>query len=239
MIFSKKNIYLIVLMSLIAWNIGCEFKKTATNTTIEQETAPLENEVELNEKPSAQQIKQTLFNEITAKVKNRNYDQAIVRLDKFITKYPDESDAYNTRGACYMCQGPINDSEGLRLGIKDFNEAIKINNKNPKYYNNRGWAYQFQDKYPEALSSFETARKLDSTNVGFHGNILRVKFITNQNKEALKLCDSIIQKFPNDGYAYHVRGDLKRDYLHKYLEGNKDKEKAKEIGWNQGVNLLF
>jgi hypothetical protein len=45
--------------------------------------------------------------------------------------------------------------------------------------------------------------------------------------------------FPGDGYAYYVRGNLKRDYLHKYPEGNKDIKLGEQLGWRQGMHLMY
>jgi hypothetical protein len=37
----------------------------------------------------------------------------------------------------------------------------------------------------------------------------------------------------------YVRGQLKRDYLHKYPEGNKDIKKSEALGWKKGFDLMY
>jgi len=95
------------------------------------------------------------------------------------------------------------------------------------------------DHYKLAKKDFDKAVEIAPTKVQYQYNPLRLLFIQNKNKAALALCDKLIKQFPEDGYAYHVRGELKRDYLHKYLEGNKDKKLAKELGWYSGINLFY
>ena len=235
MTFSIKHIYLTVFIGVISLSIGCEFK----TTTKPVEPITVEPEEENIQPVIDQEIKKTLFDGIKANVRKRNLGEAITSLNQFISRYPNDADGYNTRGVCYIYQGSINDSLGLHLAINDFNQAIELNSKNPRYYHNRGWAYQMQDDYSVSLRSFERARQLDSNYILFQHNVLRVKLLSKRRQEALELSDSLIQRFPKDGYAYHIRGNLKRDYLHQYPEGNKDKAKGKELGWKGGMNLLY
>jgi tetratricopeptide (TPR) repeat protein len=167
------------------------------------------------------------------------YQPAIRLIDQCLAISPANAAACNLRGCATILQAPINDEKNNTKAISYFNRAIQLDSSNCLYFNNRGWAWQNLDKYLLSLKDFEQCVQLDSNNVVFQGNVLRNYFIRNKNKEAYALCNKLITMFPEDGYAWYVRGQLKRDYLHKYPEGNKDVKKGEALGWHQGFNLMY
>lgn len=78
------------------------------------------------------------------------------------------------------------------------------------------------------------ALSLDTTDVLLYGDVLRSLWIRNKNREAYAYADKVIALFPNDGYAFYVRGNLKRDFLHKYPEGNIDIKRSEMLAGNRG-----
>lgn len=167
------------------------------------------------------------------------YNSAIALIDQCLAVYPGNAAACNLRGCATILRAPVNDEKNNQEAIVFFTKAIQFDSTSYFYLNNRGWAWQNLDKYALSMKDYQQAVKLDSNNVVLQGNVLRNLFIRNRNKEAYAFCNKLIAKFPEDGYAWYVRGELKRDYLHQYAEGNKDKKKGEALGWHQGFNLMF
>ncbi len=180
----------------------------------------------------------TSLNEVKKLLKNREYDQALHALETCINLYPERDDLYNYKGYIIINSGPINNEENNIEAIKAFSKAIQLYPL-PKYYNNRGWSYQMLEKYPESIADFDKAVEINPSDVILNHNVLRLKYITKKYKVAMDLCDEHILKFPDDGYAYHVRGKLKRNYLKKYIEGNKDIKISKEKDWFKGPRIML
>ena len=167
------------------------------------------------------------------------FSSAIPLLDSCIKINNKNADVYNLRACATIYSSSVNDEKNNKTAIRFFTLAIGIDSTNNWYYNNRGWSYQMLDNYAPAMKDFRMAISLDTANVYYYGNVLRVLWLQKKNKEAYTYSEKIIALFPADGYAYYVRGQLKRDYLHKYPEGNKDIKKGEELGWQQGLRLFY
>jgi tetratricopeptide (TPR) repeat protein len=167
------------------------------------------------------------------------YKTALPFIDRCLLQDPNNSVAYNLRGCATILQSAVNDEKNNRTALDFFNKALKYDSTNASYLNNRGWAWQNLDDLKKSYTDYVKAVRLDSNNVQLQGNVLRNLWIRNRNKEAYDYSNKLIAKFPDDGWAYHVRGELKRDYLHKYPEGNKDIKKGKDLGWTGGFNLMY
>jgi tetratricopeptide (TPR) repeat protein len=169
--------------------------------------------------------------------KQSNYNQAIFWLDLLISIDSSDAPSLNLRACATIFRSSINDKKNNDTAIVFFTRAIRHDTTNYRYYVNRGWALQTMDKYQSSLKDFRKALILDSAVVDLHNKVLMSLYVQNRNKEAYALANRIIGKFPEDGYAWYVRGNLKRDYLHKYPEGNKDIKKSEELGWKMGYRL--
>jgi Flp pilus assembly protein TadD len=170
---------------------------------------------------------------------NDNYKMAILFLDSCLKNNPVNAEACNLRGCATIFQSSVNDEKNNKVAISFFSRALQYDSTNFFYLNNRGWAYQILDDYLKSHADFTKAVQLDSNNAELHGNVLRNLWLRKKNKEAYNYCNKLIEKFPANGYAWYVRGQLKRDYLHKYPEGNKDIKKSEELGWHQGFYLMY
>ena len=177
----------------------------------------------------------------TARILKRKgqYLACIQLIDSCILGEPNAARLYNLKANAILSSGSINEEVHDKQAIKLFSKAIALDSTDARYFNNRGWAYQFLDFYKKASKDFDKAVELSPNRVAYHHNTLRILWIGRKYKAAMRLCDKLIARFPDDGYAYHVRGNLKRDYLHKYLEGNKDIKKSKELGWGGGILLEY
>jgi Flp pilus assembly protein TadD len=168
-----------------------------------------------------------------------DYAAAINTLDGCLKIDPNNAVANNIKGCAYIRLTYINDEKNVRIAIACFNKAIKTEPGNFTFYNNRGWAYSNLDSNMKATADYAKALQLDSSNLALQTNVLRMLYVRNRNKEAYAYCDKLIRMFPDDGYAYYVRGNLKRDYLHKYPEGNKDIKLGEQLAWQQGMYLMY
>lgn len=167
------------------------------------------------------------------------YKEAISLIDEYIAKGCTDARLYNLKGCALIHSDVINDEINNKKAIVCFKKAIERDSLNCFYFSNIGWAYQNIDNWQNCYASYKKAALLDSNHIELHQNVLRFLFFRNRNKEAMAYCNYMIKKFPSDGYAYYVRGNLKRDYLHKYPEGNKDIKLSEEIGWRQGMLLFY
>lgn len=172
-------------------------------------------------------------------MQNADYKTAIMLLDSCLKMDQTNATAYNLRGCATIFQRYVNDEKNNKTAIIFFNKALRYDSTNYFYLNNRGWAYQSLDDNSKSYSNFKKAVQLDGNNVELQGNVLRNLWIRNKYKDAYAYSEQLIRKFPSYGYAWYVRGQLKRDYLHKYPEGNKDIKKGKELSWKQGFSLMY
>ena len=180
-----------------------------------------------------------LINKVKELMRNDDYKTAIILLDSCLKMEPTNAVAYNLRGCATIFRSSINDEKNNTIAIAFFSKALQCDSMNYFYLNNRGWAHQNLDDYIKSYSDFRKAVQLDSNNVELQGNVLRNLWLRKKNRDAYNYSDKLINKFPTNGYAWYVRGQLKRDYLHKYPEGNKDIKKAEELGWKQGFDLMY
>ncbi|MBN2756489.1 MAG: hypothetical protein JXR51_04860 [Bacteroidales bacterium] len=223
----KSNTILIII--LISFTTAC-FNNSSNPLYTQEETDSIEK---------SNKLLNLYLDSAFIELNNWKHAEAIPFLDKCIDLNPNWHYLYNLRACCYMHKNSINDSLNNRMAVKDFSKAIFLYDKISDYYNNRGWSYQMLENYAYALSDFKSAASISPDSVYLHNNILRVLFLTHKNKLALELADSLILNFTDCGYAYYIRGHLKRDYLHKYIEGNKDIKKSKELDWEKGVKIIY
>ncbi|MDR2095351.1 MAG: tetratricopeptide repeat protein [Treponema sp.] len=92
---------------------------------------------------------------------------------------PNDSDAYISRGNALQEKGDINGA------IADYNEAIRLNPNDARFYSNRGLAYLFKSD-ERAVTDFETALKLDPGNAKRQENFTRAKNAFAQSKASGK-----------------------------------------------------
>lgn len=179
------------------------------------------------------------INEARQLMEQGDYKNVIVLIDKCILLDDKNAYVYNLKGCAVVFQSYINDEKNNKQAVMLFTKAILLNSSKSDYYNNRGWAYQNLDKLMLSYADYKKALSMDTTNMVSHHNILRNLWIRNKFKEAYAYAEKVIKKFPNNGYAYHVRGNLKRDYLHKYKEGNVDIAISEKLKWSIGEFFIY
>ncbi len=148
---------------------------------------------------------------------------------------------YNTRACTYIHSASINDKENNLIAQMDFDSAIKYASTQSLgfYHYNRGHSYLMLGNEKKSLEEAKKAVALKPNNAQLEGTVLKLLYIMDSFPVALVMCDSLIAKYPKNGYPYYIRGQIKRDYLHTYIEGNKDKAKARELGMAQGLYFYY
>lgn len=148
---------------------------------------------------------------------------------------------YNTRACTYIHSASINDKENNLKAQSDFDSALKYAPSSSLgfYHYNRSHSYLMLGKEERALIEARKAVKHKPKSAQLKCNVLKLLYIMDSFPVALAMCDTLIAKYPKNGYPYYIRGQIKRDYLHTYIEGNKDKKKAEELGWGYGLYFFY
>ncbi|MCO5258714.1 MAG: tetratricopeptide repeat protein [Crocinitomicaceae bacterium] len=86
-----------------------------------------------------------------------DFDLALSLINQSISNSPNQAGYYDTRGLIYFNQGKYSQAQD------DFNEAIKIDNKSPLYFEHLGDAQSKLNQKDKALESWQKAVELGST----------------------------------------------------------------------------
>lgn len=82
--------------------------------------------------------------------------KAITAFEQMSTKFPQLSSPFANLGILYQKEGRFEDAE------KALNQAIRLNNQIPTYYNQLGILYRKLGKFSDARTAYENALRLDS-----------------------------------------------------------------------------
>jgi tetratricopeptide (TPR) repeat protein len=172
-------------------------------------------------------------------IENNAAIEAIEKTEELLELDQNNPILLNLRAIATIFQSSVNDETNNKIALIFLTKAIKIDSLNAELFYNRSWVNMALNKNINAWLDAQKAVSLDSSNVLYQNNVLKHFWLMKKNKEALLLAEKQIKKFPNDGYAYHVRGNLKRDFLKKYIEGNEDLKKSEELKWQGGFHLIY
>ncbi|MCA9407614.1 MAG: tetratricopeptide repeat protein [Candidatus Omnitrophica bacterium] len=104
-----------------------------------------------------------------------------------IKHYPNNDDAYVSRGGFYNDQGQY------ELAIKDFNRAIALNPNYAEAFNNRGLAYLRRKDYEKAYEDFSRAVTLDKNLAEGYHNRSEIYKIRGEFEKAIHECNKAIE----------------------------------------------
>ena len=155
------------------------------------------------------------YNDIVHLKKTEQLEEAMHLVNRTLKKHPKQADFLNLKAMVILSQGAINDKKNDSIAITFLDQAIEVDSNRAAFYNNRGWLYQLLGKYDRAIKDFSKAAKLNPRNIRYRHNPIRILFIQKNVPEVLKLCNNAIFDFPEDGYAYFVRGSVLREYSQK------------------------
>ena len=87
-------------------------------------------------------------------LQRRQFDQAILLLNKSLETNPNHAAAYETRGAIYSRR------EQYDQAISDFSRALEIDPGFGEAYFSRGWAYYIEKEYDKSWEDIKKAQDL-------------------------------------------------------------------------------
>jgi len=196
---------------------------------VEMQTIVMVTEKQIQEIQRAKQS-QADFNEASEKIRQGDFDGAIIILKEMTKDNPEDANAYLLLGICYI----------KKTMIPDAIEALtKTTDLSPSFagaYHQLGLCYQQQKELDKALQYYEKALELDSGNVESIYNSGLILFELDRVDEALTYFERALKLGPDDpeflemaGRCYINQGDYSKaiDYLEKAKDAHSDEEKIK------------
>ena len=152
-------------------------------------------------------------------IEENRFEEAIISLNKIITKSPKSYYALYNRGICYLY------TENTDKALADFNKVISINPKFADAYNTRGLLRAFKDEYEKAISDFDKAIELDPKFGRAYFSRGNIYLTMNNSEKALADYDKAVQYDKENPAIYHQRGGIYY-MLNKLQEAIDDYSKA-------------
>lgn len=161
---------------------------------------------------------------------------AIEDFNEAIRLNPTFAEVYFYRGClkdyfAHLEPEPVDQHEGLRSAVSDFDEAIQLN-LNPNHlahaYYRRGEAKYNLDRYEEAIFDFNEALKLDPENSEIRSSLDESEGILYFYNKGITQFDETIQLNPDDVNTYKIRGET-LGFLGRMKEAKEDFQKILEI----------
>ncbi len=134
--------------------------------------------------------------------RNKVWKDEFTLLSDMILKSPEKARGYNNRGNIYSRDGKY------ELGLKDFNQAIKVQPNYVDAYYNRGNAYYRQNKYELALNDFNKAIELAPDHPQAYNNRGSVFYGAKKYEQAINDFNKAIELKPALSDAYINRGNV-------------------------------
>lgn len=111
----------------------------------------------------------------------------------------------------------LNQLKNFNAVLETADEAISRGHRTSTLYNNRGFALANLNRHTEAVSDFETALELDSTNQSVFTNLAREHWAIRHYRESIRVLELAVQRFPGEfeprvewARALRLIGDLAR-----------------------------
>ncbi|BCS92331.1 MAG: beta-barrel assembly-enhancing protease [Metallosphaera javensis (ex Sakai et al. 2022)] len=115
--------------------------------------------------------------------------------------------------------------------IKEYDQAISLDPRNPDYHYNKGIALRILGRYEEALREFEQAISLDPKDPFYHYNKGLALAELGRYEEAIKEYDQAISLDPNNPFYHNNKGNALRN-LGRYEEAIKEYDQAISLNPN-------
>ncbi|MCP4746642.1 MAG: tetratricopeptide repeat protein [Desulfobacteraceae bacterium] len=148
----------------------------------------------------------------------KDYDEAIIYLNKSIEVNPNDPEPYKQRGLAKIAQDSLDDA------IIDFSKAIELDPNDPETYKNRGIAKRFKGDFDDAIIDFNKAIELNPNDPETYNNLGLVKNTKGDYDEAIINFNKAINLNSKLDFVYHNRGLAKRanrDYDEAIIDFNK------------------
>lgn len=165
-------------------------------------------------------------------LKNKDYRNALIFLNKAIDIEPEDATFYNSRGFTYECIQDYNNA------IADYTKALTLKPDYAVAYNNRGHAYNEMNLYDNAIKDFKQAIETDSKIAAPHKNIGLLYYNHKDYMKSLYELNEAIKIDPKYKEAYEIRAKV-YFALEYYEEAKADEELIKELDTNDPIwNLV-
>lgn len=124
----------------------------------------------------------------------------VQRLIRLTTRSPQTAEDWFDEGQFFYCHSEYDEA------IKAYDEAIKLNSSEPKYWSNKGAALSAHFQYEDAIKAYNEAIRLDPNYAAAWCN--KAYDLDEQNKidDAIKAYDEAIRLDPNLAEAWFGKG---------------------------------
>jgi len=196
---------------------------------VEIQTIVLVTEEQIQEIQRAKQA-QADFGEATEKIRQGDFDGAIIILKKMVTDNPEDANAYYLLGISYLKKKTLPEAIGALTRTTELSPSFAGS------YHQLGLCYQKQRELDKALQCYEKALELDPNNVDSWYNRGLILFEMNRIAEALTNFENALELKPDDpeflelaGRCYIHQEDYTKaiEYLEKAKDAYSDEEKVK------------
>lgn len=127
-------------------------------------------------------------------------NDALAQAQQGVRETPGSAEAFETLATVHHRLG------WAKEAAADFSEAIRLEPKNPRLLNNRGFLWLSQQKFDEALRDFDAAIALDPTYPNSYNNRGLLQIAQGRYRQAVLDLDQALQVNPNYVDAYNNRG---------------------------------
>ncbi len=152
----------------------------------------------------------------------KEYDSALIDLNRALKINPKYMEAYYERGMAYFYL------ENYGLASEDFDQALKFDADYPDAYIGRGYTYYAQEDYAHALSDFNKAVKLTDTSPAAYFGRGLVYYATNEYLKAIIDFSQALELNTDWAEAYYRRGQAHYE-LENLAAAHQDFDRAIEL----------
>jgi tetratricopeptide (TPR) repeat protein len=161
-------------------------------------------------------------------LQQRNFVDAMDICEKLLAGSPNSASALGVRSQIHTAMGR-ND-----LAMQDANKALSIDGKSDRALFAKAEALFYgQRDFKQALDNYDAAIKSNAYMTEAYSGKARSYMRLQNNKEALKVTNSALKKFPNDPELFFIRGQLNfQQKKFKLAVDDYDKTLSINANWN-------
>lgn len=160
----------------------------------------------------------------------KEFDKALVLLDKYIAANPGDSAGYIGKSRVYVQLGELD------RAAEESKNALGKNPNSAQAYGQRGIILKMKGQNPEALKDFSEAIKIDPKYAWAYAQRADLYSRTQENEKALKDIDKALQYKPGLVEGYRVRAWI-LSRMGKCKDASEDFQKIAKMGANDAWTL--
>jgi tetratricopeptide (TPR) repeat protein len=147
----------------------------------------------------------------------RTTEEAIEHLTARIAENPSDVESYAQRAVAWKLKGELD------IAIRDYDDAIRLDKDNPRWWKNRGVLYLEKKNYDQAISDFGNAIYLDRKNPENYNDRGKAWLAKRDYDRAIRDCEEAIRLDPRNADGYVGRGNAwrnQKDYASAFRDYN-------------------